>query len=175
MPPASISSMNRRAMCFGSAVKVTIRSRGIGGTPSFSAVLVALVGERLDQADLAAHVATLGEQRRADDEDVDAERADELGRLAVDAAVDVDLAAEDLVGEQLAGGKQLRRRDVPHERLAAEARLDGHDHHDVEELLVRPQALERRGRAERQAGRTAGRADRVAGSARSPPRSRRGT
>ena len=55
-------------------------------------------------------------QRRADDEDVDAEPADELRGLAVDPAIDVDLAAERLVAEQVAGRQQLRLGDVLHER-----------------------------------------------------------
>ena len=76
-------------------------------------VLVALVGERPDEPDLAAHVAALDEQRRADDEDVDAERADELGGLAVDAAIDVDLAAVRLVAEQLARGAGASSRRRP--------------------------------------------------------------
>ena len=66
--------------------------------------LVALVGEGADEADLAAHVVALDEQRRADDEDVDAEGAGELGGLAVDAAIDVDLAAVGLVAQDLARG-----------------------------------------------------------------------
>ena len=70
-------------------------------------VLVALVGEGADEPDLAAHVVALDEQRRADDEDVDAEPAGELGGLAVDPAVDVDLAAERLVAEQVARREQL--------------------------------------------------------------------
>ena len=44
---------------------------------------------------------------RADDEDVDAEPAGELGGLAVDPAIDVDLATERLVAQQLARRQQL--------------------------------------------------------------------
>ena len=94
--------MNRWARCFGSEVNVTIRSRGIGRHAAVEGVLVALVGERADEADLAAHVVALDEQRRSDDEDVDAEPAGELGGLAVDPAVDVDLATERPVAEQVA-------------------------------------------------------------------------
>ena len=133
MPAASTSSRSARACGRRSEAKVTIRSRGIGGTPLLSVVLVALVGERADQPDLAAHVAALQEQRRPDDEDVRAEAADQLGCLAVHPTVDVDLAAVELVRQELARGEQLRLRDVGHERLAAEPRLDGHDHHDVEQ------------------------------------------
>ena len=73
------------------------------------AVLVALVGEGPDQPDLAAHVAALDEQRRADDEDVDPLRAGDLGGLAVDPAVDVDLAAVGLVAQDLARGAAASR------------------------------------------------------------------
>ena len=43
------------------------------------AVLVALVGERPDEPDLAPHVAALDPEHRADDQDVDPEPTDELG------------------------------------------------------------------------------------------------
>ena len=119
-------------------------------------VLVALVGERPDQPDLAAHVVALDPQRRPDDEDVDAEPADELGGLAVDAAVDVDLATERLVAQQLARGEQLVAGDVLHERLATEARLDGHHQDDVEELRVRLERRQRRRRLDREPGRPPG-------------------
>ena len=92
---------------------MTILSRGIGGTPSLRRVLVALVGERPDEPDLAGHVVALDEQRRADDEDVDAEPARELGGLAVDPAIDVDLAAERLVAQQVARRQQLVLRRRP--------------------------------------------------------------
>ncbi len=78
------------------------------------------------------------EQRRPDDEDVDPEPADELGRLAVDPAVDVDLAAERPCGEQVSrAARSFPGATSLHERLAAEAGLDGHDQDDVEELAVR--------------------------------------
>ena len=67
---------------------------------------IALVGERPDQADLAAHVVALLEQGRADDEHVDPEAADELRGLAVDPAVDVDLAPEGQVAQQLVGARR---------------------------------------------------------------------
>ena len=74
--------------------------------------------------------------------------ADQLGGLAVDPAVDVDLAAVELVRQVArAPARSFALRDVGHERLAAEARLDGHDHHDVEELPVRLERGERRLRA----------------------------
>ena len=75
-------------------------------------VLVALVGEGPHEPDLAAHVPALDPQHRADDEDVDAQPADELGRLAVDPAVDVDLGAVGLVREVVARREQLLLGDV---------------------------------------------------------------
>src|SRR6185295_11970828 len=113
---------------------------------------VALVGEGPDQADLAGHVAALEPQGGADDQDVDAEATDQLGGLAVDAAVDVDLAAVQLVRQVLARFEELRPRDVGHERLPAEARLDGHDHHDVQQPLVRREGGQVRLRLDAQAG-----------------------
>ena len=96
-------------------LREVLRQRGEGDHPiardgrhaAVEGVLVALVGEGADEPDLAAHVVALDEQRRADDEDVDPEPAGELGGLAVDPAVDVDLAAERLVAEQVAGREQL--------------------------------------------------------------------
>ena len=130
--------------------------------------LVALVGEGPDEPDLAAHVVTLDEQRRSDDQDIDAEGAGELGGLAVDPAVDVDLAAMRLVAQDLARGQQLVPGDVLHERLPAEPGLDGHDQHDVEQLRVGLQGRQRRpgldgqpGGAARLADRPQGRGDRL--------------
>ena len=124
--------------------------------------LVALVGERPDEPDLAAHVVALDEQGRADDEDVDPEDARELGGLAVDPAIDVDLAAVRLVAEHVARRQELGRGDVLHELLAAEARFDGHDQDDVEELGVGLQRGQRRRRPDRQTGRATGGPDRGA-------------
>src|SRR5439155_22113091 len=68
---------------------------------SIEFVLITLVGEGLDQPDLAAHVPAPGKQRRADDQDIGTKSADQLGRLPVDAAIDMDLPAVDLVAEQI--------------------------------------------------------------------------
>ena len=103
--------------------------------------------------------AALDPQDRPDDEHVDAEPADELGRLAVDAAVDVDLGAVRLVRQVLARGEQLLLGDVLHERLATEAGLDGHHEDDVEELPVRLERGQRRLWLDREARRAAGRMD----------------
>ena len=91
------------------APKRTIRVTRMGGWLTVVELeLVALVGERTDEAHLATHVATLDEQRRPDDEDVGARGPDEFGRL-VDAAIDMDLAAAVcLVAQDLA-----RRQDLP--------------------------------------------------------------
>ena len=56
----------------------------------------------------------------------------------------------DLWLQQIACREQLLARDVLHELLATEAGLDGHDHHDVEQLPVGLQGAERRGRLQRQ-------------------------
>ncbi len=72
------------------------------------------------------------------------EPAGELGGLAVDPAVDVDLGPERLVAQQVARRQELRRGDVLHERLATEPGLDGHDQHDVEQLAIRLQRGQRR-------------------------------
>ena len=104
MPPASISSLSGLARCFGKDVK---RDHPVARDRRHAAVepeLVALVGQRPDEPDLAAHVVALDEQRRPDDEDVGPERPGELGGLAVDAAVDVDLRAVGLV-RQVARGR----------------------------------------------------------------------
>ncbi len=101
----------------------------------------------------------LDEQGGSDDEDVDTETAGEFGGLAVDPAVDVDLATERLVAEQAARGEQLVAGDVLHELLAAETGLDGHHHHDVEQLPVGLEGAQRRGRFHGQARRATGRAD----------------
>ena len=121
--------------------------------------LVTLVGERADQPDLASHVVALDEQRGTDDEDVDAEAAGEFGRLTVDPAVDVHLTPECLVAEQAARGEQLVAGDVFHELLPAEPGLDRHHHHDVEQLPVRLEGAQGRGRFHGQARRATGRAD----------------
>ena len=90
--------MNAQARCFGQLGERDHRVARDRRLAVVQAVLVALVGERPDEPDLAAHVAALDPEDRADDEDVDPEPADELGRLAVDAAVDVDLAARPACG-----------------------------------------------------------------------------
>ena len=126
--------------------------RAIGGTPLFSLVLVALVGERPHE-DLAAHVPPGDPEHGADDEDVDPEpAADELGRLAIDPAVDVDLGTVRLVLEVVARREQLVRGDVAHELLAAEPGFDGRDEDDVERGPVRIEGAERRPRLDREAG-----------------------
>jgi len=88
--------MKAQARCFGSWANVHHRVPGDRWLAVVQAVLVALVGKRADEPDLAPHVAALDPEHGADDQDVDAEPADELGRLAVDAAVDLDLAFDGL-------------------------------------------------------------------------------
>ncbi len=61
------------------------------------------------------------------------EPADELGGLAVDAAVDVDLGAVGLVLDRYSrAASSFSWATSRHERLAAEARLDRHHQDDVE-------------------------------------------
>ncbi len=159
IPPRSISSANFLAMCLGRLAKLTHLSRGIGGTPLVVAVLVALVGEGAHEPDLPAHVVALDPQGRAHDEHVDRLGARELGRLAVDPAVDVDLATDCPVTEQLASRETLLGHDVLHERLAAEARFDGHDQDDVDQLAVRLERRDGRSRLDGQSGRSVGLTD----------------
>ena len=71
----------------------------------------------------------------------------------------MDLAAPRLVGEQVARWQDLCLGDVAHERLPAEAGLDGHHRHDVQQLAIRLERGERRRGAERQPRCPAGRPD----------------
>ncbi len=112
---------------------------GSGRHAAIPLVREPLVGQGPHQADLASLVATLREQRRPHDEHVRPQPAHQLRRLAVHAAVHVDLAAPRLVGKEVAGGEDLRLGHVAHERLATEARLHGHHHHDVQQLAIRLQ------------------------------------
>ena len=87
---------------------------------------------------------------------------DELGGLAVDPAVDVDLAAERLVAQQVARRAAASScatsfmNDWP-----PKPGFDGHDHDDVEQLAYGSRRRQRRPRLDRQPGRPAGRPDRA--------------
>ena len=63
----------------------------------------------------------------------------------------MNLATDRLVLEQVACRQELLAGHVLHEFLAAEARLHGHDHHDVEEGRVRLEGRQRGRRPQRKA------------------------
>ena len=83
-------------------------------------------------------------------------RAGGFGGLAVDPAVDVDLAAVGLVAEDVARRQELGRGHVLHVLLATEPGFDGHDQDDVEELGVGLQRGQRRRGSDGQSGRPTG-------------------
>src|SRR5256885_1107196 len=70
-------------------------------------VLEALVGQCLDEPDLAAHVMALDPQRGPHDQDVDALGTRVLGGFPVYPAVDMNLATDRLVLEQVACRQEL--------------------------------------------------------------------
>ena len=87
--------------------------------------------------------------------------------LEMSGDVDVDRARSAIgvaaAREERPGRPDLRRCDLGHERLAAEPRLDGHHHHDVEPLGVGLERRERRPGPEREARPPARLADRPEG------------
>ena len=85
-----------------------------------------------------------------------------LGCLGVDAAVDLQLAGGVLFVNVRTDGLQLRHQ-VGHERLPAEARLDGHDEDQAAEIEEREDGLSRGLRLDGDGGRDAAALDDLEG------------
>src|ERR1035437_9127874 len=120
---------------------------------------IAFVAQRPDTSDLPAHVVALLPQNRTHDEHLRAELSAQQGRVAIHSPVHVDLTRDRAAAEEIMCRQDLGSGFLD-ERLAAQTRLHGHHHHDVDEVAVRLEGRKRRVWPDRQTGGAAGAMDR---------------